>query len=243
MVRYLITFSYDGSNYNGYQKQPNGNTIQDELERVLTIINNDKVCIHASGRTDAKVHAINQKAHFDLKVDITCEKLKKAINSLIKKDIYIKKVEAVDSSFHARFNVKKKEYIYKINIGDYNPFMRNYIFQFNKNLDISKMNDAIVFFKGEHNFKSFTKANDEKDDYIRTIYDALINVDDNIITIKFIGSGFLRYMVRNMVGLLLEIGTGKRNIEDVERILLLKDRTEAGITAKPEGLYLKNVYY
>lgn len=242
-MRYLITFSYDGSKYKGYQKQPNEVTIQGELERVLTKINNSEVLVSASGRTDAGVHALNQKAHFDLDINITSEKLKMALNSLLPGDIYIKSVEEVDGDFHARFNVKEKEYIYKINIGEYNPLEKDYVYQYNKELDIDKMKEAIKYFEGTHDFKSFTKNNDEKDDFVRTIIKTDIDVEDDIITISFRGTGFLRYMVRNMVGCLIEVGRLKRESIEVKTILEAKDRTKAGITAHPEGLYLTEVSY
>lgn len=242
-MRYLITFSYDGSKYKGYQKQPNETTIQGELEKVLTGINNGEVLVSASGRTDAGVHALNQTAHFDLDINITTEKLKLALNSLLPSDIYVKNVEEVDSDFHARFNVKEKEYIYKINVGEYNPLEKDYVYQYNKELDIVKMKEAIKYFEGTHDFKSFTKNNDEKDDFVRTIISTSIDIKDNIITISFRGTGFLRYMVRNMVGFLIEVGQLKRESVEVKTILEAKDRTKAGITAHPEGLYLKEVSY
>lgn len=243
-MRYLITFSYDGSKYYGYQKQKNIKTVQDELERALSLINNKVVIVSASGRTDAGVHAINQCAHFDLDIKITPDKLKKALNSLLDGDIYIKDIKEVSSEFHARFNVKKKEYIYKINLGEYNPLAKDYIYQYCKSLDIDNMKLAIKFFEGTHNFKSFTKANVETENFIRTIFSTDIFVNNNnILEIKFVGNGFMRYMVRNMVGFLIEIGSGIRKISDVERVLLLEDRTKAGKTAPPEGLYLNKVEY
>ena len=135
MQRYFIIFSYDGTNFKGYQKQIKERTVQGELEKALKEINdNKKVEVHASGRTDAGVHAINQKAHFDLVTKITSDKLKKALNSILPNDIYIKKVEEVDDDFHARFNAKGKEYVYLINMGEYNPIERNYVYQYNKKL-------------------------------------------------------------------------------------------------------------
>ena len=120
IMKYLITFSYDGSKYYGYQKQPKKKTIQSEIEKALKTINDDEVVsISASGRTDAGVHALNQKAHFELKIKITCDKLKNALNSLIPNDIYVKNVVEVNESFHARYNVRAKEYIYKINLPIY----------------------------------------------------------------------------------------------------------------------------
>lgn len=246
-MRFIISVAYDGSKYKGYQKQPRGKTIQGEIEKALKKINNDKVVqIHASGRTDAGVHALGQKAHFDLEVEMTTDQLKKAINSLLPGDIYVRNVETANEMFHARFNVKAKEYIYKINMGEYNPLEKDYIFQYNKRLDTVAMERAMKYLEGEHDFKSFSKANEEKDDFVRKIIQANLVRDlkaGNMIVLSFLGTGFLRYMVRNMVGTLIEIGEGKRKSEDIIDILNAKDRRKAGITAHPEGLYLKDVFY
>lgn len=244
-----MTFSYDGSNFKGYQKQIKERTIQSELEKALTKINGDievKVC--ASGRTDAGVHAYNQKAHFDIDKEIEEEKLKHKLNSLLPDDIYVRGLVKVKNDFHARFDVKAKEYIYKINLGQYNPIERNYIFQFNKRLDIPEMERALKYLEGEHCFKAFTKndRDEEKEDYVRNIIQATLVRDTkniNKITICLLGNGFLRYMVRNIVGLLIDVGTGKIKSEDVIEILASEDRTKAGICAPACGLYLNDVYY
>lgn len=247
-MRYFMTFSYDGTKYKGYQKQPRLKTVQGEIEKHLTIINNNTpVDIHASGRTDAKVHALNQKAHFDMNINIEPDKLKQAINSMINDDIYVKNIIEVNEDFHARFNVTGKEYIYKINMGEYDPIEKNYVYQYNRRLDVVEMERALKYIEGTHNFKSFTKTNEEKeDDYERTIVQATLirNLKDvNKITISLLGTGFLRYMVRNIVGTLIEIGEGKRKSEDIISILDSQDRRKAGKTAHPEGLYLKDVFY
>lgn len=246
-MRYLITFSYDGSKFFGYQKQPHKTTVQGEIERALKQINGGKLInIYASGRTDAKVHAYNQKAHFDLDLKITPQKLQKALNSIVLDDIYIKKVEEVKSDFHARFNVKVKEYIYKINMGEYDPISRNYVYQHNKRMDVVEIERALKYLEGTHDFKSFSKTDNDKDDYVRTIVQAKLirdmkNVDN--ITISLLGTGFHRYMVRNIVGVLLDIGDGKLKSRDIIEIIEQKDRTKARKTAHPEGLYLKDVLY
>lgn len=246
-MRYFITFSYDGSKYNGYQKQPRIKTIQGELEKALKQINAGKdVSVSASGRTDAGVHAYNQSAHFDLETEITCTKLKQALNSLIPDDIYIKNVYETNPDFHARFNVKAKEYIYKINMGNYNPIEKDYVYQYNKKLDIPEMERALKYLEGTHDFRSFVKIDEEKDDYTRTIVQtSLIRDVKNVnqITISVLGTGFMRYMVRNIVGMLIEIGEGKYKSEDIISILEMKDRKKAGICAPACGLYLKDVYY
>lgn len=242
-MRYLITFSYDGSKYFGYQKQKGVNSVQEDLEKVLSLINNKPVSVCASGRTDAGVHANGQCAHFDIDINITPDKLKNALNGLLNGNIYVKSVVEVPDTFHARFDVKQKEYIYKINTGEYSPIYKDYIYQYCKPLDVDSMKTAIKLFEGEHNFKSFTKANVETNNFARTIYSTAVTKDNDIITIKFVGNGFMRYMVRNMVGFLIEIGEGKRNISDVNSVLLEEDRTKAGRTAPPEGLYLNKVTY
>ena len=246
-MRYFMTFSYDGSEFKGYQKQLNERTVQGELESVLKKINSDKdVSVVATGRTDAGVHAINQKAHFELDTDISCDKLLRSINSMIPEDIFVKNLEEVGENFHARFDVTSKEYIYQINMGDYNPLERKYVYQHNKKLDVVEMQRAMKYLEGTHSFKSFTKCDDEEKDFVRTLLQTNIirdMKDVNKITLVFIGTGFLRYMVRNMVGTLIEIGEGKRRSEEIIDILKSEDRTMAGRTANPEGLYLKNVFY
>lgn len=246
-MRYFMTFSYDGSNYNGYQKQPKVKTIQGEIEKILKKINDGKkVDIYASGRTDAKVHAINQRAHFDLEMNITCDKLKQGMNSLLPDDIYVKSINEVKDDFHARFDVKAKEYIYKINMGQYNPIEKDYVYQYNKRLDVPEMERALKYLEGTHDFRSFTKIDEEKEDYTRTIVQAVLirdMKDINKITISLLGTGFLRYMVRNIVGTIIEIGEGKRKSEDIIEILKTHDRKEAGKCAPACGLYLKDVFY
>ena len=246
-MRYLITIAYDGTLFSGYQQQPRERTVQGELEKALKEINGGKkVTAHASGRTDAKVHAIAQKVHFDLDTKITVDKLEKALNSLLPEDIYVKKAEEVNDDFHARFSAIGKEYIYILNMGEYNPLERNYVYQHNKKLDVVEMERAMKYLEGTHNFKSFTKADEEKEDYVRTISQTNLirdTKDVNKITLVFVGTGFLRYMVRNIVGTLIEVGEGKRRSEEVIDILRKEDRKVAGKTANAEGLYLKNVFY
>lgn len=242
-----MTLSYDGSDFKGYQKQPKARTVQGELEKVLTQINGNKdVSVSSSGRTDAGVHAMNQKAHFDLKEELDCEKLLKSINSLLPEDIYVKSLVNVDDSFHSRFNAIGKEYVYQINMGEYNPLERKYVYQYNNKLDVVEMQRAMKYLEGTHSFKSFTKSDEEREDYVRTLSQTNIIrdlKDVNKITLVFIGTGFMRYMVRNMVGTLIEVGEGKRKSEEIIEILKSEDRTKAGKTANAEGLYLKNVFY
>ena len=242
-MRYLIRFSYDGTNYNGFQKQKAlKNTIQGKIEDALKYINNGKdTKLTASGRTDRGVHALDQCAHCDIDVDITPYKLKRALNSLLEADIHVFSVEEVNSEFHARYMVKKKTYMYKINVGEYNPIERNISYQLCKELDVDKMNKAIKDFIGKHDFSAFCSNEDKKEDCVKEIYNAYIKEDGNTISIFFEGNGFLKYMVRTMVGYLIEIGLNKRDNDIKERFKL--KRRERIKTANPEGLYLYKVEY
>ena len=243
-MRFLIKFSYDGSSYSGFQTQKGLETIQEKMEDALKIVNNNQTTpIIATGRTDKGVHALCQYGHADIDVNITEKKLKRALNSNLPDDIHVISTQIVDKDFHARYNVKEKEYQYKINVGEYNPLQRNYIFQYNYKLDTNSMKEAIQVFKGTHDFRAFVTDNKEKENCTRTITDVNIKEENNLITITFKGDGFLRYQVRNMVGILIRVGENKLSTKDVERILESKDRTKSGKTAPPQGLYLVNVKY
>lgn len=241
-MKFLIKFAYDGTNFSGFQYQPGKRTIEEELNKVLTKINNNhKTTIVATGRTDAKVHALSQYAHVNLDVNITEYKLKRAMNSYLDDDIHVLEVKKVDDSFHARYNVLSKTYKYYINLGEYNPTRRNYELQYNHTLNIEKMKEAIKIFLGEHDYRAFVTQNKEKDNCIRTITKAEIEEKNNILIITFTGNGFLRYQVRNMVGILIRIGENKLTKEQLSEILLSCDRTKSGKTAPACGLYLEKV--
>lgn len=243
-MRYLIKFSYDGTNYSGFQKQKNLSTIEEKMEEALTKINNGKkTTITATGRTDKGVHALSQYGHVDIDVNITEKKLKRAMNSNLPDDIYVIETKEVASDFHARYNVKSKTYKYLINTKEYNPLKRNYEFQYNYPLNVSNMRRAIKYYEGKHDFRAFVTDNKEKENCIRTIKNTNIKEKCGIIEITFTGDGFLRYQVRNMVGLLIKIGENKLSPEDVEKIIESRDRTTYGKTAPPEGLYLVDVEY
>lgn len=243
MTRYLIDFSYSGANFSGYQKQPGKRTVQDEIEKVLSRINNNSVKLTSSGRTDALVNAIHQKAHFDLDKKIGAYKLKGALNSYLPDDIYVNSVTKVDNLFHARYMVKSKTYEYLINTGDYNPLLRTHVYQYCKPLNIRKMKKAVKYFIGKHDFTTFVSAEDKKEDKVREIYDASVDEKDGIIKITFKGSGFLKYQVRNMVGTLIKIGEEKVLPDIILSLLEKKDRKCAFLCAPAQGLTLTDVKY
>ncbi len=244
-MRYLINFSYDGSNYFGYQIQPNLDTIQERMEKAIRIVNNGiKKSLNSSGRTDKGVHALDQWAHVDLDIDILPYKLKRALNSNLPKDIHVKNVFIVSNDFHARYDVYQKEYIYIINLGEYNPIERNYVFQYNYKLNVRKMKRAIKIFLGKHDFRAFVTESKDKPNCVRIIKKAYIKrLENNKIIITFKGDGFLRYQVRNMVGILIRVGENKLNKKDLKKILISKSREKIGVTAPSNGLYLKKVTY
>ena len=242
-MRYLITFSYDGSNFNGFSKQYGLRTIQGEMENVLKFINNGETKIVGSGRTDKGVHAIKQVCHVDILVNITEYKLKCAMNSLLPKDIHVISTKVVDNNFHARYMVKEKVYEYKLNMGEYNPIERNYVYQFNKKLDVDKMIEASKYLIGVHDFKAFTPNKDIRNNYVREVYSIEITNKDDIVTFIFKGNGFIKYQIRNMVGLLIQVGLNKKEVIDVKKILDSKNRSNGFRTSHPEGLYLKDVIY
>lgn len=242
-MRYLITFSYDGSNFNGFSKQDGLRTVQGEMENVLKFINNSETKIVGSGRTDKGVHAIKQVCHVDILVNITEYKLKCAMNSLLPKDIHVISTKVVDDNFHARYMVKEKVYEYKLNMGEYNPIERNYVYQFNKKLDVDKMISASKYLIGVHDFKAFTPNKDIRNNYIREIYSIEITNNSDIVIFTFKGNGFIKYQIRNMVGLLIQVGLNKKEVIDVKKILDSKNRSNGFRTSHPEGLYLKDVIY
>lgn len=243
MTRYLIDFSYSGANFSGYQKQPGKRTVQDEIEKVLSSINNNSVKLTSSGRTDALVNAIHQKAHFDLDKEIGAYKLNGALNSYLPDDIYVNSVTEVDNLFHARYMVKSKTYEYLINTGDYNPLLRTHVYQYCKPLNIRKMKKAVKYFIGKHDFTTFVSAEDKKEDKVREIYDASVDEKEGIIKITFKGSGFLKYQVRNMVGTLIKIGEEKVLPDIILSLLEKKDRKCAFLCAPAQGLTLTDVKY
>lgn len=241
-MRYKCTVMYDGTNFHGFQVQDDLRTVQLEIENVLKIITKQETRIHPAGRTDTKVHALNQVFHFDSDIIMKEWQMKNAINSRLSSDVYIKKVEIVDDTFHSRFNAHEKEYHYIIDLNEYNPLLSNYRYYYKHKLDVDKMIDASSVFVGEHDFKAFTK-NHKIENTVRTIYSIDFDVCDKVITIKFKGNGFLHNMVRIIVAMLIEVGNNRKTKEDLVNILESKDRKYAPKTAPANGLYLYDIKY
>lgn len=242
-MRYKCTVSYDGTNFHGFQVQTNLRTVQEEIENVLRIICKTKTTCYASGRTDTGVHAIGQVFHFDTDIVMNERNMKNAINTRLPKDIYITQVEKVDENFHSRFSSHKKEYHYKIALKEYDPLKKNYLYYPSyKNFDIDKMEEAKEVLIGTLDFKSFTK-NHNLENTVRTIYSIEFEKTEEVLTIKFIGNGFLHNMVRIMVAMLFMVGIGKISKQELKTILEQKNRKFAPKIAPANGLYLYKVYY
>lgn len=242
-MRYKLVVSYDGYNYMGFQIQNELDTIELELMKAFNRLLNLDVKIYPSGRTDRYVHARGQVCHVDLDIDIPDYGLMKGLNAYLPNDIYIKEVEKVNEDFHARFSAIKKEYRYYINVKEYNPLTIRYL-PYIPNLDISKMEEAIKLLIGTHDFKGFASASiDERKPTVKTIYSVeLINHDDKLEFI-FIGNGFLKYQIRRMMGIIIEIGKGKFDKSKISEILESKNPQDSKYIADGCGLYLEKVYY
>ncbi len=242
-MKYLAIVQYDGTNYAGWQVQPDSRSIEEEIEKVLSKILNTPTKIYGSGRTDAKVHAFGQTFHFDSKEITDLDKFTYSVNKLLPDDIHIVSMKEVDEDFHARYSVKEKTYMYVVNMGKYDVFNRNYTNQLLKELDIKKIREASKFFEGEHNFQNFTTKDEDEDSFVRNISKIDVMVNNTIVTFLLTGDGFMRYMVRMIVGTLIEVGLGRISPEKVKEILEDTSRKPVSYKTSPEGLFLLKVNY
>ena len=240
-----LIIEYDGKDFNGWQKQPNKLNIQGEIEKAIERITGEKVDLMASGRTDAGVHAIGQVANFKTNSNIPIEKIPIALNTNLKKSIIIKSAEEVEERFHSRLNCKRKTYRYIINNSKYgSAIYRNLETHIPMKLNIKKMQEAVKYFEGEHDFKAFKASGTSSKSSVRTIYKAeVIQKENEKIYIELTGSGFLYNMVRIISGTLVDVGLGKIEPEEIENIIKSQTRENAGKTLPPQGLYLVKVEY
>lgn len=247
----MLTVSYDGTLYFGFQSQPGGNTIQDRIEKAIQHLTGETITITSSGRTDAGVHARAHYINFHTASSIPLERWAFALNSRLPPDIRILEARMADPEFHARRSAKRKTYRYTINnnrIPD--VFQRHLQYHHPTPLDVEAMRHALQTLIGKHDFTSFCSVKSTKPSHVRTIFAADIErqPDANptlpgLIHISVTGNGFLQHMVRIIVGTLLHVGEGKKSAADMEAILQAKDRSRAGPTAMPHGLMLWEVIY
>jgi tRNA pseudouridine38-40 synthase len=240
-----IHLSYKGSQYHGFQMQPNKQTVQSLLQAAIMQVTGESVKVIGSGRTDAGVHARAQVANVHIHSNLPTGKWCKALNHHLPSDIVVWDAQDVSRTFDARKSAKRKTYCYTINYQRFSDPLRQHMeLHHPAPLDVTAMSEALPYFLGEHDFTSFSSTRNPKENKVRTIYDATLEeVRPRVIEIRITGNGFLYQMVRIMVGTLLVIGQHKRPPEEIRNILLAQDRKQAGPTAKAHGLILWEVKY
>lgn len=247
IIRYKATIAYDGTEFSGFQIQPNGRTVQGEIETVLQTINKDQfIRIHPSGRTDAGVHAAGMVFHFDFPVSIPRDGVFKAMNVLLPPDIALLSLKPTEADFHARYHALAKTYTYRVhNHKIRDPFTHRFALHHPYEMDEVRAQEAVQQFLGTHDFTSFCSTKTVIENKVRTIYEAKVSVDKvaNEWVFTFTGNGFLYNMVRIMVGTLIEVADGRREVEAIPEMFAAQDRGLTGKTIAARGLRLEKVYY
>ena len=238
-MRYLMIVQYNGQNFNGFQKQKSGNTVQNHIENALKTILKQEINTTGSGRTDAGVSAYFQPVHFETDVEIEKQKFIHSMNGILPDEIKV--LDINKTSLHARFDAKSKTYEYKMYKNNIDLPLKQNALRINENINIKEMKKFVKCLIGEHDFKGFQASGSPTETTTRTIYNAKLNICENDITFEITGNGFLYKMVRNIVGTMLLIGEGKLNLKELKPTLFTTFKAKT--TAKPEFLYLKNVEY
>lgn len=239
-----LTIEYNGAEFFGWQKQKNCRTVQEEIEKAFLTLTGENVFVEGSGRTDKGVHALGQVASVQTSNIMPTKNFKIALNDLLPKDIFIKKVEEVDQNFQARFSAKRKTYKYIVCVGGERGAINNSLIAYYPyKVDIEKMREVAKLLIGKHNFKGFCSSDASVTNFEREIYDLKINKKNRMYTFLVCGNGFLYNMVRIIVGTLLDVGRGKLSVERVKNALETGNRNNSGQTMPACGLYLKNVEY
>jgi tRNA pseudouridine38-40 synthase len=240
-----LILEYDGSRYHGWQRQADGPTIQGIIEEKIQLMTREPVRLIASGRTDAGVHALNQVCNFITKTKIDPNALQRGLNALLPDDILIKKAEYVPLDFHAMYSAKSKTYEYRIlNRKEPDVFIRSYAWHIKRGLGIEGMHKCVSSLCGKHDFSSFRSTGSGNRNPVREMMRAeLQGPDQGLLRFVFEADGFLRHMVRNIVGTVVEVGQGKMGFDEFGEIFQSKDRRRAGLKAPPQGLFLIEVQY
>lgn len=244
MRKILLTIQYRGTKFCGWQSQENAISVEEVLEQKISELLGENIKLHASGRTDAGVHAIGQTAHFETNSNFNIHKLAQAINFGLDGDIAVLSAKEVSQNFHARYNVKQKTYVYKLYCSKITKPLKNDMcahIKFDLKLDL--MRKAAQFFIGEHNFFAFCSSKTQVKDFVRKIYSLEIKKVEDEYHFAVTGNGFLYNMVRIIVGTLVDVGGGKIKPEEIPEIIQSQDRKRAGKTMPAHGLYLKEVQY
>ena len=239
-----LTIEYDGTDYHGWQVQPNGKTIQEVLEQAIEKILGVRTRLNGSGRTDAGVHALGQVANFLYAEGVDLWRLQKGLNAVTPHDIVVRKAEVAQDSFDARRDARSRVYQYRIwNHLWPSAFERRFSWHVPESLDLAAMQDAILCLEGEHDFGSFQAAGCDAEHPVRKIYHNSLGREGDFIVYQVEATAYLRHMVRNIVGTLVEVGRKQRTPEALAELLKARDRTQAGPTAPPQGLFLIEVKY
>ncbi len=243
--KFKLVIEYDGTAYHGWQRQKSDRSIQAEIEKALTVMTRQAITLSASGRTDAGVHALGQVAHFTCETAIEQEAFHLGLNSLLPGDIVIKACTTMPDSFHARYDARRKTYRYRIlNRRVPTAVDNRYVWHIRQKLQLEPMQAAATQVVGEHDFKAFEGTGSPRSSTVRNIFRATLKrAAEGYLIFEIEGDGFLRYMVRNIVGTLVEVGRGRITPGDFKNILESRDRDQAGATAPPQGLFLVSVGY
>lgn len=249
-MNFKLLIQYDGTDFRGWQVQPGERTVQGELQRVLSLIEDAEVYVCGSGRTDSGVHAEGQVANIKLQRPFTPERLRSAINGNLFRDLRILQVEKAADDFHARFSAKSKTYVYRvINAPVISPFWTRYAHHEARPLNVNQMNEAAKYFLGEHDWTAFSAAQSDSENRVRNVTNFTVETvwdtraQSQIIEFRITGEGFLRYMVRSIVGTMLEVGRGEKDFDTIQQAIVNGDRNLAGATAPAHGLTLLKVFY
>lgn len=243
-MRVRLIVAYEGTNYCGWQIQPNGNTIEKELNKALRDLLQEDIQVIGASRTDSGVHSNGNVAVFDTRTKIPAEKISYALNQRLPEDIVVQKSEQVWQGFHPRYMNSKKTYEYRILNREFrDPNRRRDTYFYYRKLDVQLMNSGAKLFIGEHDFKSFCSAHAQIKTTVRTIYNCSVVRDGDVITISITGAGFLYNMVRIIAGTLIQVGSGERRPDEIASIIASKNRAMAGPTAPAEGLTMMEIVY
>ncbi len=243
-MRILLTLSYDGTDFCGYQVQPNGRTVEEVLENALFKLTGSQIKTMASGRTDSGVHALNQKVHFDYDASIPPEKFTFALNSILPSDVKVISSKKVPNTFNARYSAKKKTYRYSLYVGNFEqPLISRYKTLIDKMPDIKLMKECAKIIEGTHDFKAFMASGSSVKDTVRTVYSIKTVKKGKFIDVYVTGNGFLYNMVRIIVGAMVAVGEGRLTLQEVERTLISAEREIKIKTMPAKGLTLYSVIY
>ena len=242
-MRYFVWFGYDGAAYHGWQIQPNGNSVQEELQRGLSTLLREEISVTGAGRTDAGVHARVMVAHFDTEKALDCRQLAYKLNRLLPQDIAVDRVEQVSDDLHARFSATSRTYHYYIHTRK-DPFRRAYSFEMHYDLDFAKMNEAGRILTTYEDFGAFCKAHsDVKTTLCQVTKAEWIQTSDSSWYFEITANRFLRNMVRAVVGTLIDVGRGKLTLDDFRKVIEGKQRSEAGESMPANALFLEEIVY